>query len=86
MCALASSAASSLAPSATATEASVAALGWARETSPATRRPADMRDALSAMRREAERAFSPGARGGERKTETENEKEKREGSTPWARC
>ena len=76
--ALASSAASSLAPLRDRHgEASVAALGWASRDILGDAAFADMRDALSAMRREAERAFSFGARGGERKTEKENGKARR---------
>ena len=74
--ALASSAASALAPLRDRHgEASVAALGWASRDILGDAAFAEMRDALSAMRREAERAFSFGARGGEQ-TVTENGKGK----------
>ena len=74
--ALASSAASALAPLRDRHgEASVAALGWASRDILGDAAFVEMRDALSAMRREAERAFSFGARGGERAA-TENGKGK----------
>ena len=77
--ALASSAASALAPLRDRHgEASVAALGFASRDILGDASFADMRDALSAMRREAERAFSFGARGFSepRLTEKENGKGK----------